>query len=217
MLRIVFLFFVTLSAVSCGKVSVEQGNYEKMVSDLWNSTHQSEEDVIEVNSKPFSIRLKNRADALLFEVSFPNRGIHSLNGTLLYIPNTNELCDLSDQEINPIRVHDFDKNGVSEIQSESSSLGQGYMVTINKIYQLDDCNPIILKKVESTDNAGAVDEEGPEYLSINYSWEFHDIDGDQIDDLIEIETVNDGVKNIKPNSKVKKFSFYFKNEKYVKQ
>lgn len=109
------------------------------------------------------------------------------------------------------------KNGVSEIESESSSLGQGDMVTINKIYQLDDCNPIILKKVESTDNAGSVDEDSPEYLSINYAWEFHDIDGDQIDDLIEIETVNDGVKNIKPNSKVKKVLFYFKNEKYVQQ
>lgn len=212
-----FFSFCNFFVVSCGKVSVDQDSYEKVVLDLWNSTHKSEEDVMEIYAKPLSVRLKNRADALLFEVSFPNRGIHFLKGALLYIPTTKKLCDLSNQSLDPIHVHDFDKNGISEIESESSALGQGYMETINKIYQLDECRPIILKETESTDNAGAVGDESPEYQSVNYSWEFRDLDGDKIDDLVEIETTNDGVKNIKPNSEIKKVSFYFKNEAYVKE
>ncbi len=216
MLRIGFLVFAILSVVSCGKVSVEQGNYEKVVLDLWNSNHKSEEDVMEINTKPLLVRLKNREDAFLFGVSFPNRGMHFLNGTLLYIPTTKKICDLSNQSLDPIHVHDFDKNGISEIVSESSALGQGYMETISKIYQLDECEPLILKEIESTDNEGAVGEDSPEYKSVNSTWEFRDLDGDNIDDLIEITTINDGVKNIKPSSEIKKVSFYFKNETYVK-
>ncbi len=217
MLRIVVLVFVMFAVVSCDKGSIAQGDFQKAALDLWNSTHTSEEDVIEINSKPWSIRVKSKAEAFLFEVSFPNRGIHSMNGILLYIPTSKKLCDLSNQSLEPINVHDFDKNGVSEIESQSSGLGQGDMETISKIYQLDECEPIILREATSTDNAGAVGEDSPEYKSVNYTWEFLDLNGDDIDDLIEVKTITGGVKNIKHRAEIKKVSFYFQNETYVNE
>lgn len=216
MLRIIISMLIVFSMVSCKKTDSNNENFEKVVLELWSTTHQSADDAMEFNGNPYAVNLKNGERAHLFKVSFPNKGRNFINGTLLYIPSSNELCDLSDQVIDPIGVYDFDRDGVSEIMSESSALGQGYAVTINKIYHLNKCDLVVLREVESTDNEGAVGSDNPEYYSVSYIWEFRDLNGDQVEDLMETEIINDGVKHIKPVSVVNKTFFYFKNAQYLK-
>ncbi len=91
-----------------------------------------------------------------------------------------------------VHVMDLDGDGVSEIERNDVSVGQGYTIEKREIFQIVGVGIVkLLHSAKAEGNDGLYDSTDDKYKVEKVLFEYRDLDGDGVRDLIERWTVED--------------------------
>jgi hypothetical protein len=166
-------------------------------------------------SELFPIFLRNHEKAFLLEVLFDNRGRNFRNHVVMIRPKVKEVQEVAFPVCRDVVIHDFNHDGVSEVESACIGSGQGSIQGKRAIVQIDGWTPIIRYQADFY-TGGYYDEQDDRYGAKSVSWQFVDIDGDKVDDLIETVTIEQGRDNKEPVITKSRYKFVFKNNEFIR-
>ena len=140
-----------------------------------------------------AIRLKSGEAAFVASVAYPERARCCAWGILLVRPNLHEarevgsLCKVT-------RVLDLDHDGISEVVTTGSFLGQGATSGQHRLLNFDGWKPVVLYEKDFGDVLGGCGMEviGHRCTSKEVTWFFTDLDGDWDEDLVELIVFKEG-------------------------
>jgi len=142
------------------------------IYDWWGKT-SSEEITVE---KIEPILLSDNERAFLAGTWFFSRGRNFIAGAVLVRPALQEVRDVSEYCRPDFKVRDLDRDGVSEIITETLGSGGGTTSGTKRILQFDGWNPVILHEADFEDHSGVGSMcEGCEDKSVE--WQFLELPG----------------------------------------
>jgi hypothetical protein len=177
--------------------------------------HSKSNEKMTARSDLFPVSLKNHEQAFLLEVLFDNRGRNFRTHVVMIRPQLKEVREIKEPVCRDVVVHDFNHDGISEVESACSGSGQGTMQGEKTIVQFDGWNPVILYRADFY-IGGYYGEQDDRYGAKSVSWQFVDIDGDKVDDLIETVTLEQCRNNKEPVVTKSRYKFVFKNNKFIR-
>jgi len=179
----------------------------------WWSSKSNEKMTIRGDLLPVS--LKNHEKAFLLEVGFFGRGRNFIDHAVIIRPKLKEVQEVAFPVCKDVVVHNFNHDGISEVESACSGSGQGTVQGKKAIVQFDGWTPIIRYQADFY-TGGYYGEQDDRYGAKSVSWQFVDIDGDKVDDLIETVTLEQGRNNREPVVTKSRYKFVFKNNKFIR-
>jgi hypothetical protein len=207
------IFFLLLGLAVSFSVYADDNQPSMATIQTWWKT-QSDEKMTPL-SELFPIFLRNHEKAFLLEVLFNNRGRNFRHHVVMIRPQLKEMREVVFPVDKDIVVHDFNHDGVSEIESGSVGSGQGVVNGRKAIVQFKGWNPVILYQIYFY-IGGYYGVEDSRYSAKLVSWKFVDINGDKVDDLIETVTIEKGRNDQKPIATQSKYKFVFRRNKFIK-
>lgn len=139
------------------------------------------------------VRLVGGEIAYLLRAAGGNRGRNAPNPIMILRPSKHLACFDSTQTIeNLLDVMDLDNDGVSEIIGDEGSGGGGRETRVRFLFQIKECETIVLHKAIEENNEGFMGRNSWRYDGRFVQWEFVDINEDGIKDLPELRVFEEG-------------------------
>jgi len=207
------IIYLLIGLISFSVYAEEDKPSMATVQSWW---HSKSNEKMTVDGDLFPIFLKKHEQAFLLNVWFFSRGRNFMKHIVMIRPQLREVQEIVFPVCRDIVVHDFNHDDISEVESACSASGQGTTAGTKSIVQFDGWNPIVLHKAEFGDDEGFYGKQDYRYYSTSVVWQFVDIDGDKVDDLIETITNEQGRQRRKPIITKSRYKFVFKNNQCIK-
>jgi hypothetical protein len=161
------------------------------------------------------VYLQDRQQAYLAGVSIDPRGRNFQFNTILIQPSMQKVTELGAPFGQRFEIMDLDQDGVSEIVTDASGSGQGTIFGEQAIVQLDGDVPVVLRKMEYSNNGGYAGIDSDRYFSASVTWEFIDLDDDGSLDLHETRRSEEGREGGDPVVTEESYRYLFKNSEFI--
>ena len=172
--------------------------------DEIHSWWQGEE--MKIEGKPLQVSLLNKEIAYIAPVGFYQRGRNNIWHSVLVRPTLKEVREITGPVGKDCVVHDFNNDGISEIETVSLGSGQGTTRGEKTIVQFDGWKSIVLHRNEFHDNLGCCGSPPGGCGKCNsqeVKWKFNDPGNNGNNYLVEEIIIKEGASRDKINFKKK--------------